>query len=111
MWAEKFYVDGLNVTLEHPLPSTPIPGPNPLLADRMGMVIGTSHHEPLARQKQEWDEGGQGDWDWTNKEELTQWWEYGVERAKDLDTLYTIGMRGDGDEPLHGASKEVGSIL
>ena len=27
---------------------------------------------------------------------------------KGFDTVFTMGMRGDGDRPLYGASKEVG---
>jgi len=33
-----------------------------------------------------------------------QHWTYGAERARGKDVLYTMGMRGDGDEPLSGAS-------
>ena len=33
-----------------------------------------------------------------------QHWTYGAERARGTDVLYTMGMRGDGDEPLSGAS-------
>ena len=33
-----------------------------------------------------------------------QHWTYGAERAKDREVLFTMGMRGDGDEPLSGAS-------
>ncbi|ORX37574.1 hypothetical protein BD324DRAFT_622478 [Kockovaella imperatae] len=106
MWAGMYYVDGLNPEANG-LPQPAIPGPNQVLAQRMGIVSGTSHHEPMARNKAEWDLEGSGPWDWTNNETLIKWWEYGAERAKGLETMYTLGMRGDGDSPLIGASPEL----
>lgn len=100
-----FSVDGADVT--HGLPKSPIPGPNQILADNMGIVMGTSHHEPMARNKEEWDQEGEGNWDWDNKEEMVKWWTYGTERAKNVETMYTLGMRGNGDSELPNASKEV----
>lgn len=100
-----FSIDGLNVT--NGLPSDPTTGPNQVLADRMGIVMGTSHHEPMGRNKEEWDQGGEGAWDWTNKDEMTKWWTHGAQRAKGVETMFTMGMRGDGDSGLEGASKEL----
>ncbi|WWD16299.1 hypothetical protein CI109_100725 [Kwoniella shandongensis] len=105
MYASMFDVDGLNVT--HGFPKEPIPGPNQVLANDMGIVMGTSHHEPMARNKPEWDREGKGPWDWTNDDYLTEWWTYGAERAVGKETLFTLGMRGDGDMPLTGASNEL----
>lgn len=102
-----FAVDGLNPQ-KNGLPKEPLAGPNQALAHRMGIVMGTSHHEPMSRNKPEWDLEGEGDWDWKkNEKKLTEWWTYGAERAKGLDTVFTVGLRGDGDEPLTGASVEV----
>lgn len=100
-----FDVDGLDVSKG--LPQPPIPGPNQVLAQRMGIVMGTSHHEPMTRNKEEWDEFGHGPWDWTNKEVLQDWWRYGAERAQGMETLFTVGMRGDGDLPLTGGNASV----
>ncbi|WVF70255.1 hypothetical protein IAT40_005044 [Kwoniella sp. CBS 6097] len=102
MYASMFDVDGLEWTEDQPFPA--IPGPNQVLANRMGIVMGTSHHEPMARNKPEWDRKGQGAWDWTNAEFMKQWWMDGAKRAKGMETLFTLGMRGDGDMPLTGAS-------
>jgi len=104
MWASSFAVDGFKDLAP---PPEPLSGPNQELAQTMGIVMGTSHHEPMSRNKQEWDDGGEGDWDWTNKDKLTQWWEYGAQRAKGKETMFTMGMRGDGDAPLTGSSKEL----
>jgi hypothetical protein len=102
-----FDVDGLNPQ-KNGLPKKPIPGPNQVLANKMGVVMGTSHHEPMSRNKPEWDLEGKGPWDWTNKDVMEPWWRYGAERAVGQETIFTMGMRGDGDKPLIGASKEVG---
>jgi len=72
------------------------------LADDYGIVMGTSHHEPLMRAQQEWtahrNEYGNGEWNYvTNQEGLKKFWSDGVERNKPFEGVYTIGMRGDGD--------------
>jgi hypothetical protein len=73
---------------------------SPRLADEMGIVMGTSHHEPMMRSHREYlkrkDEVGP--WDYaTNKERVDAFFREGMERNKDYDNLVTIGMRGDGD--------------
>jgi hypothetical protein len=71
---------------------------DPILADEYGIVMGTSHHEPMMRSQQEWKRHGKGPWDYTlNKQELDDFWRYGVRRNRNLEELTTIGMRGDGD--------------
>ncbi|KAG7441243.1 uncharacterized protein BT62DRAFT_1046282 [Guyanagaster necrorhizus] len=75
---------------------------NQPLADVYGIVMGTSHEEPMARSTPvEWDLFGTGDWNYsTNSANIYQFWVEGVERAKPYETIYTIGMRGAGDLPL-----------
>lgn len=102
-----FDVDGEKYDSDPMKPFPDFPGPNQVLANRMGIVMGTSHHEPMARNKPEWDRKGQGSWDWTNKEFMTEWWTQGAKRAKGMETLFTLGMRGDGDMPLTGASNQL----
>ena len=73
---------------------------SPRLADEMGIVMGTSHHEPMMRSHREYlqrkDEVGP--WDYaTNKERVDKFFREGMERNKNYDNLVTIGMRGDGD--------------
>lgn len=104
-----FAVDGLESppgTLEARL----VPGPNQVLANTMGVVMGTSHHEPMSRNQKEWTTWGSGAWDFEkNGEALTNFWRQGAERAKGLETMFTVGMRGDGDLPLEGANLKVSS--
>lgn len=75
--------------------------PNPKLADEYGIVMGTSHHEPMLRAQQEWKRHGKGPWDYsTNGEELREFWSQGIERNKNYESIITLGMRGDGDLPM-----------
>jgi hypothetical protein len=71
---------------------------NPVRADEFGIVMGTSHHEPMGRAQQEWSRQGGGAWDWrTNRNGLSAFWRGGMERAAKTENVITIGMRGDGD--------------
>lgn len=87
MWGSAFYDDD------------PKNGP---LADEMGIIMGTSHHEPMARAQAEWKRYGKGGaWDYTkNKSGLQKFWRSGIERAQNWESIVTIAMRGDGDEPM-----------
>jgi hypothetical protein len=74
---------------------------NPELADEYGIVMGTSHHEPMLRAQQEWKRHGTGAWDYTkNAEVLKKFWAEGTERNKNYESITTVGMRGDGDMPM-----------
>ncbi|KAL3483468.1 hypothetical protein BJX62DRAFT_249461 [Aspergillus germanicus] len=71
---------------------------NGSLANEYGIVMGTSHHEPMTRAYYEQQKLMTGNWDWsTNKDNVAQFMQEGVERSKNWETLYTMGMRGDGD--------------
>ncbi|WP_337880775.1 glycosyl hydrolase 115 family protein [Rheinheimera sp.] len=74
---------------------------NPLLADEMGIVMSNSHHEPMLRADKEWNRYGQGPWEYsTNKDELYKFWQQGAQRHKNLESIFTLGMRGQEDEPM-----------
>ena len=74
---------------------------DPVLADEYGIVMGTSHHEPMDRAQQEWKRYGTGAWNYeTNGEELRNFWKKGIENMGNKETIVTIGMRGDGDMPM-----------
>lgn len=74
---------------------------NRVLADEYGIVMGTSHHEPMDRSQQEWKRFGKGEWNYnTNKEGLNDFWKKGIENMGTTENLVTIGMRGDGDEAM-----------
>jgi len=74
---------------------------NPVLADEYGVVIGTSHHEPLSRAHDEWKRYKGGKWNYDqNPEQLRAFWESGLKRVANKEQIITVGMRGDGDEPM-----------
>lgn len=80
---------------------------NPKLADKYGIVMGTSHHEPMMRAQAEWnahkDEYGNGEWNYlTNEEGLKQFWRDGFKRNHEYRNLVTLGMRGNGDMAMEG---------
>ncbi|SFQ42078.1 glycosyl hydrolase 115 family protein [Parafilimonas terrae] len=74
---------------------------NPILANKWGIVMGTSHHEPMLRAQQEWKRYGSGAWDYTkNDTALRAFWKKGIENMDHHESIVTIGMRGDGDMPM-----------
>ncbi|EEF25356.1 conserved hypothetical protein, partial [Ricinus communis] len=86
MWYSSFYDDDKE---------------NGPLADRMGIVMGTSHHEPMMRSQQEWHRYGKGVWDYQrNRDALREFWAGGLRNARDQEKVITMAMRGDGDEPM-----------
>ncbi|MFL0249747.1 glycosyl hydrolase 115 family protein [Clostridium neuense] len=101
MWSAVFSENGK---------SSPIA--NAKLADAYGIVMGTSHHEPMFRAGEEWKQinhryGTDRAWDFsTNAEAITKFWEDGLMRNKDFESLITIGMRGEQDSALKGAEEE-----
>lgn len=83
---------------------------NPKLADEYGIVMGTSHHEPMLRAQQEWKRHGTGEWNYaTNQTVLDDFWRKGIERNKNYESTITLGMRGDGDKPM-SATDDVGLL-
>lgn len=91
MWGKAFYDDDA------------LSGP---LANEMGIVMGTSHHEPMALAQTDWHRYIKRNnlpnvWDYSkNAEVLQKFWKSGLERSKNWEKLVTVGMRGDGDEAM-----------
>ena len=82
---------------------------NPILADEYGIVMGTSHHEPMMRAHKEYTtrRNEVGPWDYSvNKERLDKFFREGMERNKNYENLVTIGMRGDGDVAMGKGNDE-----
>ena len=74
---------------------------NKQTADDYAIVIGTSHHEPLMRAHDEWRRYGKGKWNYdSNATNLRHFWKEGMERVKGTEVIASVGMRGDGDEPM-----------
>ena len=73
---------------------------NPATADMYGIVMGTSHHEPMMRAQREYTVRKEqvGAWDYvTNAENLKEFWREGLQRNSKYENVISIGMRGDGD--------------
>ncbi len=73
---------------------------SPEVADEMGIVMGTSHHEPMMRAHKEYTRRRNevGPWDYAkNPKGIEHFFTEGIEKSKDYENLITIGMRGDGD--------------
>lgn len=75
---------------------------SPKLADEYGVVIGMSHHEPMMRSHIEWQRYGKGGkWNYDkNDSALREFWRDGIKRMGTNESIITLGMRGDGDEPM-----------
>ncbi len=76
---------------------------NPRLADEYGIVMGTSHVEPMLRADKEWNRRGHTAQEWnyaTNPEALRTFWEEGIERNKNYESIVTLAMRGKIDTPM-----------
>ena len=78
---------------------------NARLADEYGIVMGTSHEEPMMRAEKEWTAGHHGAWDYsTNQKEIDEFWRAGMERDKNYEEVVTLGMRGEGDTPMSASA-------
>lgn len=78
---------------------------NAKLADEYGVVIGTSHHEPMMRAHDEWRRYGRGPWNYEKNEiALKEFWRKGIERMGSYESIVTLAMRGDGDLPMSDES-------
>ena len=88
-------------------PGTPgfftIPG-NKEMADSCGILVGSSHCEPLLRNNvAEWDPNVHGPYNYiTNREQVQQYWMERLQQVKGSEELFTIGMRGIHDGSMEG---------
>lgn len=92
MWRSDFTLDHLE---------------NAELADKMGVIMGASHHEPCCRsggefQKLRKEKPAYGtEWSFlSNAEGVSEFWKDGLVRNKPFENLITIGMRGESDSYL-----------
>ena len=111
MWDDVFSADGEGDTLA-----------NAKLADKYGIVMGTSHHEPLYRAGKEWGRNYRNDLPYTSgqawnlynipgqenyhpevNQEIEEFWDGGVSRNRDFENICTVGMRGEDDSTLPAA--------
>ncbi|KAF2422423.1 hypothetical protein EJ08DRAFT_725966 [Tothia fuscella] len=88
MWQSMFNVDDPN---------------NQALADEYGIVMGTSHTEPMMRATKEQADLMPGVWQWdVNNASMKDFMLEGAKRAKPYESLFTMGARGNHDTALNG---------
>lgn len=93
MWNSNFSEDGPGIE-------------NARLADEYGVVMGSSHHEPLCRAGVEWQRiyknyGDDSTWSFlSNRDAISRFWADGLLRNKQFENVITIGMRGECDSKL-----------
>lgn len=94
MWNSNFNLDGPGLE-------------SAILADELGIVMSTSHHEPCMRAGAEYagvrgKNSVYGDaWDFrSNREGIIRFWEDGLKRNKEFENVITLGMRGENDTAI-----------
>lgn len=94
MWGSNFSLDGPGLKSAE-------------LADELGIVMSTSHHEPCMRAGAEYgkvrgNDSIYGDaWDFlSNKEGIIKFWDDGLKRNRIFENVITMGMRGENDTAI-----------
>jgi hypothetical protein len=79
-----------------------VPG-NAATADRYGIIVGSSHAEPMLRNNvREWEAPGEQFNYLTHRDDVLAYWEARVRERTSGESLFTIGMRGISDSPIIG---------
>ena len=77
-----------------------------VVCDSFGIVITTSHCEPLLLNnaaKSEWSKERDGEWNYkTNRQTIWKKWDDRLAEASQYENIYTVAMRGVHDEGLRG---------
>lgn len=88
------------------------------LADKLGVVMGLSHHEPCLRHGNEYGmvrgkDSIYGDaWNFrTNPDGITRFWRDGLKRNGHLENVITVGMRGEADSAIMGKNATLGDNI
>lgn len=88
---------------------------NPRLADEYGIVMGSSHQEPMLRAQKEWDwhyREQYGNWNYAaHAEALAGFWRTGIRERKDFESIFTIGLRGENDTAMVQGQAESMALL
>ncbi|MFP4511213.1 MAG: glycosyl hydrolase 115 family protein, partial [Spirochaetaceae bacterium] len=94
MWASRFSDDGPGLASAE-------------RADELGVVMGSSHHEPCCRAGEEYrhlrgPDSNYGDaWSFLqNRSGITKFWEDGLIRNGGFENVITVGMRGEADTKI-----------
>lgn len=78
-----------------------------VMADKWGIMITTSHCEPLLINNaalSEWDSSKDGEWNFlTNRDRIVKKFDDRLRETAQYDNIYTVGMRGLHDEAMKGS--------
>jgi hypothetical protein len=74
------------------------------MAERYGIVLSTSHCEPMMRNSAtEWDLAGKGEYNFlTNRQSVIDYWADRLKELGNSENIFTIGMRGKHDGRMIG---------
>jgi hypothetical protein len=76
---------------------------NARMAARYGILLGSSHCEPMLYNNVHWDEKTQGPWDYArNKDAIHAVWETTAANVSGQDGVWTMGIRGIHDRGMQG---------
>jgi hypothetical protein len=76
---------------------------NAALAAKFGIVVGSSHCEPMLCNNINWDEKTQGKWDYTvNRDRIRAYWEDSAKTRGNYEAVWTLGIRGIHDRAMEG---------
>ncbi|MDE3057980.1 MAG: glycosyl hydrolase 115 family protein [Bacteroidota bacterium] len=88
---------------------------NAKLADEYGIVMGTSHQEPMLRAQKEWDRrylNTLGTWNYAAfPDTMENFWRESIRRNKNYESIITIGLRGANDTPMAPGGPEANMAL
>jgi hypothetical protein len=81
---------------------------NYLLADKYGIVAGSSHCEPMLCNNVHWKESEQGKWNYSiNRDTIHTYWEDNVKARASEEAVWTIGIRGIHDAGMESPPRDV----
>jgi hypothetical protein len=81
---------------------------NVALADRYGIVAGSSHCEPMLCNNIHWDEAKQGPWNYSlNRDTIHAYWEESAATRGDKEAVWTLGIRGIHDRGMESPPTSV----
>jgi len=76
---------------------------NAALADEYGIVVGSSHCEPMLYNNIHWNEAKQGKWDYSvNQDAIRSIWEKTARERGAYEAVWTTGIRGIHDQAMEG---------
>jgi len=74
---------------------------NVALADKYGIVAGSSHCEPMLCNNVHWNETEMGKWNYSlNRDVIHSYWEDNAKARGDDEAVWTLGIRGIHDAPM-----------